>query len=65
MDLQGFDLKELSDVYREEFLHAVEFARARCDPAVDWDGFVEELWRLLVPAFGLDVTVTEAGPAEE
>lgn len=65
MGLEGFDLKELSDVYREEFLHAVEFARARCDPAVDWDEFVEELWRLLVPAFGLDVTVTTADPAQE
>lgn len=65
MNLQGFDLRELPAIYREEFLHAVEFARARYDPALDWDGFVEELWRLLVPAFGLDVTVTEADPAEE
>lgn len=65
MDLEGFDLRELPHVYRDEFLHAVECARARCDPARDWDGFVEELWRLLVPAFGLDVTVTEVDPAEE
>lgn len=60
---------ELDAVYREEYLHAVEAARALHDPHADWDGFVEELWERVVPAFGLDVEVVapgsgfDAGPA--
>lgn len=61
MVAEGIGLSDLPAVYREEYLRAVEVARARHDPASDWDGFVEALWAVLVPAFGLDVTVVDEG----
>ena len=54
-------VSDLRVVYRGEYLRAVEVARARHDPAVDWEGFVEQLWSALVPSFGLDVTVVDEG----
>lgn len=54
------DVTELGAVYRAEYLHAVEMARATRDPCGDWDGFVDELWSGLVSAFGLDVEVLDA-----
>lgn len=57
MVARGFDVEGLPDVYREEYLHAVEIAKAIHDPGSDWDNFVEALWLALVPAFGLDVDV--------
>lgn len=41
--------------YREEFLYAVEVARARHDPATDWEGFRDTLWEYLARVFGVDV----------
>lgn len=42
--------------YREEFLYAVEIARAQHDPATDWDGFRDTLWEYLARVFGVDLT---------
>lgn len=59
---------DLDEVCREEYLHAVEAARALSDPRDDWDGCVEELWKRMVPAFGSDAeilaprSVIEGGP---
>ena len=39
---------------REEFLYAVEFARAQHDPAADWEAFRDTLWAYLVRVFGVD-----------
>ena len=39
---------------REEYLYAVEMARALHDPAADWDGFRDTLWRFLIPVLGLE-----------
>lgn len=55
----GVAIEDLPEIYREEYLFAVENIRRRHDPTTDWDGFVEALWRALVPAFGLDVEVLE------
>ena len=38
---------------REEFLYAMEMARALHDPATDWDGFRDTLWLFLIRVFGL------------
>lgn len=57
MVTRGIGVEDLPDVYREEYLHAVEIAKAIHDPGSDWDNFVEALWLALVPAFGLDVRV--------
>lgn len=43
-----------SDGYREEFLFAVETARALHDPASDWAGFRDTLWAHLMRVFGVD-----------
>lgn len=51
---------DVGAVYRAEYLHAIEMARATNDPCEDWDGFVEELWSGLASAFGLDVEVLDA-----
>ena len=48
----GFD--DLTAGCREEFLYAVEFARAQHDPATDWEGFRDTLWAYLVRVFGVD-----------
>ncbi|MBW3578871.1 MAG: hypothetical protein KY462_14250 [Actinobacteria bacterium] len=55
LSAQGVGVEDLPEIYREEYLHAVELTRAEHDPATEWDQFVEELWKALVPAFGLDV----------
>lgn len=58
-------MTELGAVYRTEYLHAIEMARATNDPCQDWDGFVEELWSGLVSAFGLDVEVLDASEHDQ
>lgn len=55
----GLSVNDLPEIYRVEFLHAIELVRAEHSPDVDWDGFVEALWEALVPAFGLDMAVDE------
>jgi hypothetical protein len=57
MVTRGLGVEDLPEVYREEYMHAVEIAKAIHDPGSDWDNFVEALWLALVPAFGLDVKV--------
>jgi hypothetical protein len=59
MVARGVGLEDLPEIYRSEYLHAIELTRVSNDPSTDWDGFVEALWRALVPAFGLDVDVEE------
>jgi hypothetical protein len=39
---------------REEFLYAVETARALHDPATEWDAFRDTLWQHLSRVFGLE-----------
>ena len=39
---------------REEYLYAVEMARAVHDPASDWDAFRDTLWSFLTRVFGLE-----------
>ena len=45
---------DLTAELREEFLYAVEFARAQHDPAADWEAFRDTLWAYLVRVFGVD-----------
>jgi hypothetical protein len=40
--------------YREEFLFAVETARALHDPATEWAAFRDALWTHLARVFGVD-----------
>ena len=47
------------DAYREEFLYAVEVARAQHDPATDWDGFRDTLWVYLTRVFGVEDPAAE------
>lgn len=47
------------DAYREEFLYAVEVARAQHDPATDWDGFRDTLWVYLLRVFGVEDSTAE------
>jgi hypothetical protein len=52
------------DCYREEYLYAVEVARALHDPAEDWDGFCATLWANLTRVFGIeDATAVLGGIA--
>lgn len=39
---------------REEFLYAVEMARALHDPLADWEGFRDTLWSFLTRVLGLE-----------
>jgi hypothetical protein len=41
------------DGYREEFLFAVEAARALHDPATEWAAFRDSLWAYLARVFGV------------
>jgi hypothetical protein len=41
------------DGYREEFLFAVEAARALHDPATEWAAFRDILWAYLARVFGV------------
>lgn len=43
-----------ADGYREEYLYAVEVARAQHDPATDWEGFRDVLWHHLMRVFGVE-----------
>ena len=54
--MSGLDigLGDLTASCREEFLYAVELARAQHDPATDWEGFRDTLWAYLVRVFGVD-----------
>jgi hypothetical protein len=47
---------------REEYLYAVELARAMHDPAADWEAFRDTLWAYLMRVFGIDDPT--AWPAE-
>jgi hypothetical protein len=47
---------EVPEGYREEFLYAVEVARALHDPAEDWERFRDALWANLTRVFGIDAT---------
>jgi hypothetical protein len=42
------------DAYRDEFLFAVEAARALHDPAREWAAFRDTLWVYLSRVFGVD-----------
>jgi hypothetical protein len=53
-DIGGGVFDDGPDGYREEFLYAVEVARALHDPAEDWDGFCEALWAHLTRVFGIE-----------
>ena len=57
----GLGVDDLPEIYRAEYLHAIELARAQHEPHSDWEGFVDALWGALVPAFGLDVARDDAG----
>lgn len=61
---RGLGTADLPEIYREEYLHAIELTKAQHDPATDWEGFVDSLWKALVPAFGLDVSSTQTGRGE-
>jgi hypothetical protein len=59
-----FRIEDLPDIYREEYLYAVEMARAVHDPGAEWNEFTEVLWSYLSRAFGLSTpTPAEAEPA--
>ena len=47
-------LGDLPASCREEFLYAVELARAQHDPATDWEGFRDTLWSYLTRVFGVE-----------
>jgi hypothetical protein len=56
----GLGAGDLPEIYRAEYLHAIELVRAEHDPTTDWDRFVDALWSALVPAFGLDVVPADS-----
>jgi hypothetical protein len=47
-------IEHVANSAREEYLYAVEMARALHDPATDWDGFRDTLWAFLIRVFGLE-----------
>lgn len=66
MDGPGIGLDDLPGIYREEYLYAVEIARGKHDPCLEWEAFRETLWRYMVRVFGIeDVTAKSANPPEE
>lgn len=52
--MRGHASAAMNDQDREEYLYAVEMARALHDPATEWDGFRDALWSFLVRVFGLE-----------
>jgi hypothetical protein len=54
MGERGFSLEDLPGIYREEYLYAVEVARAQHDPCLEWVKFSDTLWNYLIRVFGLD-----------
>jgi hypothetical protein len=44
-----------AEQYREEFLVAVEAARALHDPATEWELFRDILWEHLARVFGVEI----------
>ena len=48
------ELAEFIDVCREGYLYAMEIARARHDPDLEWEAFRETLWSYLTRVFGVD-----------
>ena len=60
VDVAGVDigLGDFAASCREEYLYAVELARAEHDPATDWEGFRDTLWAYLVRVFGVDDPAT-------
>ena len=56
VDVTGVEggLGDLPASCREEFLYAVELARAQHDPARDWEGFRDTLWSYLTRVFGVE-----------
>jgi hypothetical protein len=67
MTMTDVGLGDLDSVVREEFLYAVEVARAQHDPSADWEGFRETLWSYLSRVFGVDLAADGrgAGGADE
>ena len=51
MDLD--DDRALLRMVREEYVYAIEMARGLHDPADDWEGFRDTLWRYLLRVFGM------------
>jgi hypothetical protein len=60
-DIGGGVFDNDPDGYREEFLYAVEVARALHDPAEDWEGFCEALWAHLTRVFGIEESTAVLG----
>lgn len=58
MEPRGIRMDDLPDIYREEYLYAVEIARAMHDPHSDWEAFRETLWVYLTRVFGVDDAYT-------
>jgi hypothetical protein len=60
-DIGGGVFDNDSEGYREEFLYAVEVARALHHPSEDWEGFCDALWANLTRVFGIDESTAVLG----
>lgn len=58
-DHAGITVEDLTQMYREGYLHAIEAARAEHDPATEWNAFREQLWGDLLRVFGVESPTSE------
>lgn len=61
---RGLDISDLPWIYREQYLYAVEQARALYDPCLEWRAFSDHLWNSLIRVFGLEAHGVPIPPRE-
>lgn len=61
-DHAGIAVEDLTQVYREGYLHAIEAARREHDPDIEWDAFCEQLWTALLRVFGVESATSPPRP---
>ena len=49
----GIGADDLPAILREEYLYAIELARAKHNPSTNWEAFRYYLWEALVGVFGV------------
>lgn len=50
----GISVDDLPAILREEYLYAIELARAEHDPSSEWEDFRDYLWEALIRVFGVE-----------
>lgn len=51
----GVSAEDIPEILWQEYVHAIEVARALHNPADDWEQFRETLWNYLIRVFAVDL----------